>query len=215
MGPTAWGSRGGLADLAIGAPYRFVTSQGDDLAGEVRSVVPGKTLLGLVESLNKAMLNIELASNPRHGDFLYLSLTTWGVPRPEVNALRGRLKEIVSRTLPAAADRSDGGLCHRVVALSTATSSHVPRHRQCPAIVGMRRQRVDDELDVLVQRHAEPLDSAVDVLALHLRGEALVLELLLDARGRERADAVGPDQAAGHDEAGQLVAGQQRLVERG
>ena len=80
--------------------------------------------------------------------------------------------------------------------------------------LGMRDQGVDDELDVLVQVHAEPLGPAVDVVPLDLGGEALVLELLLDARRGERADPVRADEAAGHDEAGQLVAGQQRLVER-
>ncbi len=100
MGPDGLGLQGRIEDLAIGAPFRFITSRGDELAGVVRNVVPGKTFSAMVESLNKAMLNIELASSPGHGDFLYLSLTTWGVPRPEVDTLRGRLNEIVLGLFP-------------------------------------------------------------------------------------------------------------------
>src|SRR5262245_11728677 len=78
--------------------------------------------------------------------------------------------------------------------------------------LGMWGQGVDHQLDVLVQAHPEPLDAARDVLPLDLGGEALVLELLLDTRWRERVDPLGADETAGHDEAGQLVAGQERLV---
>ena len=90
MGPDGLVHEGSLGDLTIGAPFRFVTSKGDEFAGVVRSVVPGKTFSAMVESLNKAMLNIELASMPGQGNFLYLSLTTWGLPRSEVDALRAR-----------------------------------------------------------------------------------------------------------------------------
>ena len=52
----------------------------------------------------------------------------------------------------------------------------------------------------------------LDDLPVHLGGERLVLELLLDALRFQGGDALGPDQAAGDDEAGQFVAGQQALV---
>jgi hypothetical protein len=63
----------------------------------------------------------------------------------------------------------------------------------------MRRQRVDDQLDVLVQLDAEPFGPAVDVVPADLCCEALVLELLLDARRGERPDAVGPAEDRGQE----------------
>ena len=65
MGPDGLVHEGSLDDLSIGAPFRFVTSKGDVLAGEVRNVVPGKTFSAMVESLNKAILNIEMCLHAR------------------------------------------------------------------------------------------------------------------------------------------------------
>ena len=100
MGPEGLGHEGSPDELSIGAPFRFATSKGDVLAGEVRSFAPGKTFSAMVESLNKAILNIELASMPGHGHFLYLAMTTWGLPRAEVDALKARLEEIVYGLFP-------------------------------------------------------------------------------------------------------------------
>jgi uncharacterized protein YndB with AHSA1/START domain len=100
MGPDGLGPEGSVSDLSVGAPFRFVTSKGDVLAGVVRTIVPGKTFSAMVESLNKSILNIEMSSIPGHGRFLYLSLTTWGLPRSEVDALGARLKEIVYGLFP-------------------------------------------------------------------------------------------------------------------
>ena len=83
-----------------------------------------------------------------------------------------------------------------------------------PKCLGMRLQCVDDQLNLLVQIDAEPLGPLINVVAVDLGGEALVLELLLDARRSERVNAVGPNHAAGHHKACQLVAGQECLVER-
>ena len=91
---------GRLDNLSIGAPFRFVTAGGDVFAGEVRGYVPGKTFTALVESLNKSILNIEMASMPGSGDFLYLSLSTWGLPKAEVDALGARIKSIVYGLFP-------------------------------------------------------------------------------------------------------------------
>ncbi len=94
-------SREGLAkegspgDLTVGSPFRLVTSQGDVLAGVVGNYVPGKTFAAVIESLNKAVLIIEMAAIPGMGRFLYLEINTWGLPRSEVDALGGRLKAIV------------------------------------------------------------------------------------------------------------------------
>ena len=69
-------------DFAIGVPFRFETSQGDLFAGVVHNYVPGKTFSAIVNSLNKSVLNLEMCSIPRGGHFLYVSLNTWGFPRP-------------------------------------------------------------------------------------------------------------------------------------
>ena len=95
---------GSLDDLSIGAPFRFVTSRGDVFAGVVRNYVPGKTFSAMVESLNKAMLNIEMASMPGRGHFLYLSLSTWGLPKADVDALGARIKSIVYGFFPQTTD---------------------------------------------------------------------------------------------------------------
>jgi uncharacterized protein YndB with AHSA1/START domain len=62
---------GSQGDLTVGAPFRFETSQGDLFAGVVRNYVFGKTFSSMVESLNKAVLNLEMSSIPGHGHFLY------------------------------------------------------------------------------------------------------------------------------------------------
>ena len=88
MGPDGLGLEGSPDDLSIGSPFRFATSKGDVLAGEVRAIVPGKTFSAMVESLNKAVLNIEMTCMPGHGNFLYLAMTIWGLPRADVDALK-------------------------------------------------------------------------------------------------------------------------------
>ena len=40
-----------------------------------------------MESLNKSIMCIEMASVPGRGHFLYLALNNWGLPKPEVDAL--------------------------------------------------------------------------------------------------------------------------------
>jgi uncharacterized protein YndB with AHSA1/START domain len=106
MGPDGLGLEGSPDELSVGAPFRFATSKGDVLAGEVRSLVPGKTFSAMVESLNKAILNIELSAMPGHGNFLYLAMTTWGLPRADVDALKARLEEIVHGLFPQPAMES-------------------------------------------------------------------------------------------------------------
>jgi len=100
MSPDGLVKEGSLAGLAIGARFRFVTSQGDILAGVVRNFVPGKTFAAMIESLDKAMMCIELASVPGMGQFLYLALNTWGLPKSEVDALDTRLKALVYGLFP-------------------------------------------------------------------------------------------------------------------
>ena len=100
MGPEGLVAEGKLDDLRVGAPFRFVTSGGDVLEGVIRNYVPEKTFAAMVESLNKAILNIEMSSIPGRGHFLYLSLVTWGLPKAELDALGSRIKSIVYRLFP-------------------------------------------------------------------------------------------------------------------
>ena len=53
---------------------------------------------------------------------------------------------------------------------------------------------------------AEEIGAGLDLVALDLRGERLVLEALDDALRLERRDPVGTHEAARDDEPGQLVA---------
>jgi uncharacterized protein YndB with AHSA1/START domain len=91
---------GSARDLAIGAPFRFVTAENDVLAGVVRNLVPAKTFSGMVENLEKSILVIELAVIPGQGNFVYLALSTWGLAKADVDALGARLKSIVYRLFP-------------------------------------------------------------------------------------------------------------------
>jgi uncharacterized protein YndB with AHSA1/START domain len=100
MSPEGLMTVGRLDDLSIGAPFRFVTAAGDVFAGVVRDFVAGKTFSAMVESLNKAVLNVEMASVPGRGHFLYLSLSTWGLPKADVDALGARIKSVVYGLFP-------------------------------------------------------------------------------------------------------------------
>lgn len=97
-------AKGSLDDLSVGAPFSFETSQGDVFVGVVEKFVPGKTFSAMVESLNKAMLSLEMASMPGRGPFLYICLNTWGMPKDQVDALGGRLKAIVHGLFPKPTD---------------------------------------------------------------------------------------------------------------
>ncbi len=68
--------------------------------------------------------------------------------------------------------------------------------------------------DVLVEVDAELLGAVADLLAVDGRGEARLLELLLDRLGRQPVDALGAHDRAGHDEARQLVDRVQRVLQR-
>jgi uncharacterized protein YndB with AHSA1/START domain len=100
MSPDGLIKKGSRDDLDIGKPFRFVTSQGDVFAGVVRNCVPGKTFAAMVESLNKAMMCIEMFVVPGGGRFLYISLNTWGLPKAEVLALGDRIRTIVYALFP-------------------------------------------------------------------------------------------------------------------
>ena len=100
MSPEGLVAKGSPADLSAGAPFSFETSHGDLLAGVVQKFVPGKTFSAVVESLNKSMLSLEMASMPNRGYFLFMSLNTWGMPKDQVDALGSRLKAIVHGLFP-------------------------------------------------------------------------------------------------------------------
>ena len=93
-------SEGTASGLTKGGPFRFVTRLGDVFSGTVMDSEPKRTFVGDVESLNKAVLRLELSAIPGMGDFLYLSMNTWGVPKDDVEALGSRLKSIVYGLFP-------------------------------------------------------------------------------------------------------------------
>jgi uncharacterized protein YndB with AHSA1/START domain len=95
---------GSLNELSSGAPFRFTTSRGDLFSGTVGLYVPEKVFAAVVDNLNKSMLRIEMATVPGHGHFLYFSLSTWGLPEADVDALGSRLKAIVYGLFPQKTD---------------------------------------------------------------------------------------------------------------
>src|SRR5207247_6691428 len=82
-----------------------------------------------------------------------------------------------------------------------------------PQRLGDELHGVDLELDVLGQLHAKVGSAADHVVAVDAAGEALRLHLLQDAAGGQVGDAAGPQAGGGGDQAGQLVAGVQRLLD--
>src|SRR3712207_3035877 len=66
---------------------------------------------------------------------------------------------------------------------------------------------------MLVQVHAELLDTFQDILPAHVRGEGLLFHLFADAFGLEALEALWPDESAGGYEAGELVHGVEGLRE--
>jgi len=68
---------------------------------------------------------------------------------------------------------------------------------------------------VLVEVDAQLLSPVAHLVAVDGGGEARLLELLLDRLGRQPVDALGAHRGTGHDEARQLVDGEQRLLHRG
>jgi uncharacterized protein YndB with AHSA1/START domain len=109
MSPEGLVQEGSLGNLAIGAPFEFITSQGDRFSGTIGHYAPTKVLAAVVDNLNKSMLRIEIASVPGRGHFLYLSLSTWGGPKNEVEALAARLKAIVYGLFPQKTDTPYAG----------------------------------------------------------------------------------------------------------
>src|SRR5450759_69888 len=80
---------------------------------------------------------------------------------------------------------------------------------------GDRLERRDHEGDVLVEVDAKLVGALVDLAAIDFGGEGGLFQLLAHRLRLERVDAVGAHQPAGVHEAGQLVAGEDRLLQRG
>src|SRR5207247_10119944 len=77
-----------------------------------------------------------------------------------------------------------------------------------------RAHRIDHEGDVLVELDAQRLGALVDVVPVHAGRERRLLELLLDGLRLERLDPVRAYEPAGVDEPTELVAGEERPLER-
>src|SRR5262249_59772522 len=75
-------------------------------------------------------------------------------------------------------------------------------------------ERGDDVRDVLVERDAQLLGSLVDLVAMDARCERRLLELLLHRLRLEPLEAGRANEAARVDEAAELVAGEERLLEK-
>jgi uncharacterized protein YndB with AHSA1/START domain len=109
MSPAGLIGNGSLDDLAVRAPFRFETRDGDVFAGVVLNYVRGKTLSAMLESLNNAVLNLEMCPIPGQGHFLYVSLNTWGLPKDKVDALGARLKTIIHGLFPQPTEKPASG----------------------------------------------------------------------------------------------------------
>jgi hypothetical protein len=119
------------------------------------------------------------------------------------------------RARTAAPSRRTTSGARRTLANRSGTNAELRRPRgRRPELVGALGQRSDHERDVLVEVDAELLGARAHLVAVDRRGEARLLELLLDRLGRHPVDALGPDVGAGQDEPGQLVDREQRLLHR-
>src|SRR5215210_2877106 len=95
--------------------------------------------------------------------------------------------------------------------LAKAWGRHLSVARREPELVRAFTQGACHELYVLVEVDAELLGTPHDVVAVHGRGEGLLLHLLADALGLHVLQTLGTHHGAGDDEAGELVDGVERL----
>ena len=61
------------------------------------------------------MLNLEMTSAPGQGRFLYFSLSTWGLPKADVDALGARIKSIVYGLFPQNTDQPNSACAAEAV----------------------------------------------------------------------------------------------------
>ena len=81
-------------------------------------------------------------------------------------------------------------------------------------LAGDRLQGGDDVRDVLVELEPEQLGTGVDLVAVDAGGEGRLLQLLLDRLRLEALEPGRPHEPAGVDEPGELVAGEERLLQQ-
>src|SRR5581483_9103731 len=80
-----------------------------------------------------------------------------------------------------------------------------------PELAGDRAQGGDDVPDVVVELDPELLGALVDVLAMHAGGERRLLQLLPHRLRREPVEPRRSHERTRVHEAGELVAGEERL----
>ena len=73
--------------------------------------------------------------------------------------------------------------------------------------------RKGTKFDVLVEIHTESFGSSLDVLSIHGRRKAEVLELFSDTRGRNTLEALRPHHGACRKETAQFIAGIEPVLE--
>src|SRR5918994_2382475 len=76
-------------------------------------------------------------------------------------------------------------------------------------------QSIGHELYVFIEIYAELLGAPYDVFPVHGRSEGLLFHLLADALCLHVFETFGTHEGAGHDEAGELVHGVERLGHEG
>src|SRR5439155_15392796 len=120
---------------------------------------------------------------------------------------------------PAASTRSTAGPWTARRSAASISGSRPPR---CATGSGFdqaqltrdRLQRLDHVRDVLVELEAEQLGALRDLVAVDARGERRLLQLLAHRLRLHRLDPVGPHVAARRHEARELVAGEERPLQR-
>jgi hypothetical protein len=105
----AWQTLMGSAGLGTseireaGASYNARTGAGVELAGDILLVDPPYRLLVTVEGMNKALLGVTIEQmGPQN--FLYLSLSTYGLDKGTVEDIGTRWQAWLSELFPAAGD---------------------------------------------------------------------------------------------------------------
>ena len=86
--------------------------------------------------------------------------------------------------------------------------------RSQPELARDRTQRGDTESDVLVEIDTEPFGTCDDLVPVDAGRKGRLAKLLANRLRLERLDAVGPDITTRADEPRQLVAGEERLLQR-
>jgi hypothetical protein len=106
LGPEGFVREGRIQGLAEGDSYRVVSATGDGVEGRVLVNHPPYEFAGTVAGMNDALVSVRTheaaGPEPAQGFVACVFLSTWDVPRAEVEAFAGRWQQVLDGLSPRA-----------------------------------------------------------------------------------------------------------------